>query len=65
MASLFWTQRLHFGPAARAGHAMAYDVARQRVLLFGGRSVDGNLGDTWAWEGAFWTQVAETGPERT
>ena len=59
---LLWTQRLHFGPAARLGHAMAYDAARQRVVLFGGVDATSKLGDTWVWDGTFWTQVAETGP---
>ena len=34
----------------RDGHAMAYDSARQRIVLFGGYYYDGNsnyLGDTW------------------
>ena len=58
-----WTQRLHFGPPPRINHSMAYDAARQRMVVFGG--VDGNgssLGDTWVWDGSYWTQVAETGP---
>jgi len=49
-----WVQRT---PArnllARTNHAMAYDVARQRVVLFGG----GRTGDeTWEWDGVQWTQ---------
>ena len=62
MALMFWTQRLHFGPSARFGHDMAYDAARGRVLMFGGTNAEGQLGDTWAWDGTFWTQVADTGP---
>jgi hypothetical protein len=62
MPQLFWTQRLHFGPASRMEHAMAYDAARQRVVLFGGIDAGANLGDTWLWDGTFWTQVADTGP---
>ncbi len=63
MPPTHWTQRLHFGPQPRINHSMAYDAARQRVVVFGG--VDGNgssLGDTWVWDGSYWTQVAETGP---
>jgi hypothetical protein len=41
---------------------MACDAARQRVVLFGGFDGVADLGDTWVWDGAFWTQVAETGP---
>jgi len=42
-------------PSARFRHAMAYDEARQRVVLFGG--VDSNLkrlNDTWEWDGSSW-----------
>jgi hypothetical protein len=62
VALMFWTQVLHFGPSARTGHAMAYDAARRRVLLFGGVNAEAVLGDTWAWDGTYWMQVAETGP---
>jgi hypothetical protein len=38
-------------PSARYGHAMAYDVARQRVVLFGGATGDARnphaVADTW------------------
>jgi hypothetical protein len=37
---------------ARFNHAMAYDAARQRVVLFGG---GGTLSDTWEWDGVTWT----------
>jgi hypothetical protein len=36
---------------------MIYDAATQDVILFGG--YDGHyLGDTWAWTGTTWTQLA-------
>src|SRR5258708_2880459 len=65
----FWTQVEDIGPAPRGSHAMAYDVARAQVILFGGNlspnpfagPSDPN-GDTWAWDGQAWTQVADTGP---
>jgi hypothetical protein len=41
---------------------MAFDPGRQRAFLFGGETVDGHINDTWAWDGADWTQVADTGP---
>ncbi|MGB3970091.1 MAG: hypothetical protein WBO45_25370 [Planctomycetota bacterium] len=41
-------------PQARWGHAMAYDAARQRVVLFGGFGGGG----TWEWDGTSWTQLA-------
>ena len=50
-----WTARQDIGPGPRVGHAMAYDSARDRVVLFGGAATPlddpaGNataLGDTW------------------
>jgi hypothetical protein len=51
-----WTLRQDLGPGPRWGHAMAFDSARSRVVLFGGLPVFapedptvGNelLGDTW------------------
>lgn len=45
------------GPRSRMG--MAYDAARQRVLLFGGVfNGMGYAGDTWQWDGHAWTEVA-------
>ncbi len=41
-----WTQRQDIGPAARAFAAMAYDITRQRTVLFGGTG-PGLFGDTW------------------
>ncbi|MBN1607496.1 MAG: hypothetical protein JW940_12735 [Polyangiaceae bacterium] len=62
-----WTERNQgkLRPPARAGHAMAYDTARQRVVLFGGGD-GGWLGDTWEWDGGAWTQCtpATSPPKR-
>src|SRR5437773_313852 len=44
-------------PLARDYVALAYDVARERVVLFGG--YDGSeppLADTWEWDGSTWKQ---------
>ncbi|MDJ0699262.1 MAG: kelch repeat-containing protein [Woeseiaceae bacterium] len=50
-------------PGPRYGHEMVYDEAREEVILFGGFGPDGvPKGDTWAWNGAAWRRVAETGP---
>ena len=62
MAKFLWTQRQNIGPAPRAGHAMAYDEQRRAVVLFGGDSGRGPLGDTWVWNGETWTQVSDIGP---
>lgn len=71
MAKLLWTQRANFGPSPRSGCGMAYDSIRGRTVLFGGfgpvdpnnpEKGDGPLGDTWEWDGVFWTQMQDTGP---
>lgn len=51
------------GPSPRAGHTMALDTARGRVVLFGGLdAASAYLRDTWEWNGTSWTRVATTGP---
>lgn len=63
MARYLWTQREDIGPSARVGHAMTYDSARSRTLLFGGDSFSGAfLNDTWEWNGEYWTQTSDIGP---
>jgi hypothetical protein len=45
-------------PRPRFGHAMAYDAARDVVLLFGGADAAGNpFSDFWAWDGETWTEL--------
>ena len=41
----FWTEIQHFGPLGRSGHAMASDVSRQRVVIFGGTLLSGSSTD--------------------
>jgi cysteine-rich repeat protein len=46
-------------PSARPSHAMAYDAAREEVLLFGGgHYADGFSNDLWSWDGQTWTERA-------
>lgn len=54
-----WAQ-LHptHAPSARRLHAMAWDPARQRIVLFGGADAGAVLGDTWEWTGADWQRAA-------
>ena len=55
-----WTARQDMGPLARWGHAMVFDGARARIVLFGGLPVspaaadaaDRALGDTWELSGS-------------
>jgi hypothetical protein len=63
-----WTQVQDVGPSARRAHAMAFNVlpdgSGAGVVLFGGAGANGaGLNDTWLWNGAAWTQAADTGPD--
>ena len=45
-------------PGGRTGHAMAYDIVRDEIVLFGGNiSGLGFQSDTWIYDGTTWTQV--------
>ena len=46
-------------PSPRELQTMAFDIVQQGVILFGGWG-SGNLGDTWLWDGAKWTQASLT-----
>jgi hypothetical protein len=58
-AQLDWTQlNVTSLPSARGGHGMAYDEARDEVVLFGGNVFGvGFTNDTWIFDGTTWTQV--------
>jgi hypothetical protein len=46
-------------PGARTDTAMAFDAARQRVVLFSGYTTGaGEVADTWEWDGTTWTSSA-------
>ncbi len=54
------------GPPGRDAPELAFDAARQRLVLFGGRTRLADrqfrvLTDTWEWDGARWTQVDSIG----
>lgn len=52
-----WTQRNPTtSPPPRPSPAMAFDAARDRVVLFGGGIGSFALGDHWEWDGVDWTQ---------
>lgn len=63
-----WTQVSESGPTARFNHAVAFDSARNRLVLFGGQSAFvGTAGatifsDTWEFDGSNWTQQEDRGP---
>lgn len=48
-------------PGPRLSHPMVYDPDHQRLLMFGGDSLGGNLGDLWAFANNTWTQLVTTG----
>ena len=56
-----WTQvtATGTGPSARGGHAMVYEPATGKVLLFGGKDDSGVLNDTWTFDVATttWTRL--------
>lgn len=65
--ALQWTELAQSGsrPAARASHSGIYDPVRQRLVVYGGWSGGGPLGDSWAMnlDGTpAWTQLAPAGP---
>jgi hypothetical protein len=47
-------------PPGRRSHALAYDCARGRSVLFGGEAVLSFLDDSWEYDGFDWTPVATT-----
>jgi len=55
-----WTQLfpLH-NPPARFAHVMVYDSARDRIVVFGGRTGNSkqDLNDTWVFKNGDWTQI--------
>ena len=50
-------------PGDRSASVTSFDQATGEVMLFGGLddSGEGNLNDTWAWNGTTWTQAADAG----
>jgi hypothetical protein len=51
-------------PSGRAGHVMAYDVARGETVLFGGDTDKGSQtrDSVWAWSGSAWRVSGAAGP---
>jgi Galactose oxidase, central domain len=55
-----WKRLSDTGPEPRAMAGLAYDEHRDRLVLFGGRKEgypDGDLSDTWEWDGASWRRI--------
>lgn len=49
-----WTRVASGGPEPRNGQALAYDAARDRVVMFGGSDGARELTDIWEWDGSAW-----------
>ncbi|MBI5527042.1 MAG: hypothetical protein HY897_11965 [Deltaproteobacteria bacterium] len=49
-------------PSARISHAMAYDLATSKTVMFGGDSGIRN-DDTWEWDGTSWKKRLPTDPD--
>ncbi|MBK7876298.1 MAG: hypothetical protein IPJ77_11165 [Planctomycetes bacterium] len=47
-------------PPARAQHAMAFDPARRRTVLFGGKTTGLIYDDMWEWDGNDWLQISNS-----
>ena len=59
-----WTQaHPPVAPPRRTGAAFAWDPGMHEVLLFGGQAYGDQtlLDDTWAWDGASWSEVGKGG----
>jgi len=68
---VLWTQLQPAGttPFPRKQHASAYDVANDRLIIFGGRGSDQYFNDTWVLDNASgitgtpaWTVLSTSGP---
>lgn len=46
-------------PPARSYALMCYDSDRKEIILYGGWSQNGQLNDTWVWNGEDWQQKSE------
>ena len=57
-----WQQVASTGPGARRSPSIAYDSARNRLVLFGGSAAGGILSDTWEWDGSTWSLRSTAGP---
>src|SRR5262245_7822685 len=57
----WFTPSLAVEPPIRVRHAMAFDLARGRTVLFGGMNSP-FFDDTWEWDGTAWQQRSVTGP---
>lgn len=57
-----WSERSDvLSPSPRIGHAITYDEARGRTVIFGGVQLQAFLDETWEWDGERWSEAAPIG----
>ena len=56
-----WQRPTVGGPSERSGHALAFDTARESLVLFGGRAGSMLSAQTWEWSQESWTLRAAGG----
>jgi cysteine-rich repeat protein len=57
----YWRRlRLPASPTPRLDGLLAFDTARKRLVLHGGRAGNALLNDTWEFDGTGWTDVTRT-----
>ena len=47
-------------PTPRSGPLSSYDVARQRMVVYGGNAGAGQTAEHWEWDGSNWQQIASS-----
>ncbi len=55
-----WRENVH--PGTHDQHAVAYDEARGRLVLFGGKTSQGYSPHTYEWDGQKWHRVTPVSP---
>ena len=51
-------------PTARCNHALAYDLVRNRLVVFGGDNRANAMSSTWEWDGVAWSAPQVTAAPR-
>lgn len=58
-----WVEHTYNALPNNLAYAMAYDAARGRIVLFGGKNIfDEHNDETWEYDGMAWSKVTPTGP---
>ncbi len=61
-----WTQlTIASSPTGRFQPEMAWDAARKRLVMFGGRLSGLSFADAWEWDGTQWVQIGASDPQVT